>query len=783
VVSKDRNAAPRRAWGREAARFVNVRSVDVGPSVVSRATLSGMLHARLTLPLLLAAAVLAGGSALFAVRAIGPSDSTVVALSDRLAEPDLVISAVLDPRSGLRPGDVLRAIDGQPIDRVRQSPGPQAGDVVTYTVEREGSTEEIPVRLSGHWPTSDWAVRNWSALLLALSLLVMAVQVFRRRPNDPAAVSLLAIAGLGAVGVPAFVLGGQAVDLIYHRDLGWLAFGEFSLALMWAAWLLFVLVFPRPLRGLPVRRLVAVCAVLLVVVYGFYLLVCLPRAPSHTVALWRLIEMTFIPGYVLPAIIMAVVAARFVRARGSAAGRYLGWLLTAFTLGAVGYYLIWQLPVTLRATPLVGWNLVPLAFLPCVGTLAAAVLRFGLFDIKAVARRAVVYSTLTVAVVITYVGIVVATGSLVTTGPLLAPPLVATVMIAVLFQPVKDRVQRSVTRLLYGTRDEPYVALSRLGERLEHAAAGGAVLASVAGTVASALKVPYVAAELCAADGTILRRAENGRSTGGECAVLPAVSAGVLVGRLLVTPRDTEPGFATSELRLLTDLVRQAAPALQALQLTVELKESRWRLVRARAEERRRIQRDLHDGVGPSLAGLRMQIGAARAQLTQGATGQVASTLAEIERQLVDCAADVRQLLVALRSPLLDSLGLVGALRFQARRLGVDGSLAIVVEAPPDLPGLPAAVEEATLAIVSEAMTNAAKHATASQCVVTVTLGEHLEVVVSDDGRGIIAHPRDGIGMRSMRERADEIGGTCEVQSVAGSGTVVRATFPAVVSS
>lgn len=738
-----------------------------------------MPSARLVMPLVLVAAVLAGGAALFLARATGPSDGTVVALSDRLAGPGLVISAVLGESSGLRAGDVVQAVDGHPVDRMSGGIGPRPGQVLIYTVDRGGTVAKIPVRLADRWPWAEWMRRDWSALLLATCLIGVAVLVFRRRPTDPAAGALLAIATLGGVGVPAFVLGGQVVDLAYGRDLWWFAFGECCLAFMWAAWLLFVLVFPWPVRDAPVGRVVGLCAAMLVTVYGLYLAVVVPAAPSVAVASWRLIEMTFASGYVFPAVIVVVVVSRFVRARGTSARRYLGWLMAAFGVSGLGYYLIWQLPVTVRGAPLLDWDLVPLAFLPCVATLTAAVLRFGLFDIKAVARRAVVYATLTLAVAIGYIGIVAVVGSLVATGPLSVPSLVATVVIAVLFRPLKDRVQRSVSHLLYGTRDEPYVALSRLGERLENSStADDAVLTSVARTVATVLKLPYVAAELCSAEGTVLRRAEAGPRHSADCLALPAVSAGVLVGRLLVTPRATDSEFAPSELRLLTDLVRHAAPALQALQLTVELRESRQSLVRARAEERRRIQRDLHNGVGPALAGLRMQIGAVRSLLDGGAQETAAKTLTEIERQVVDCATEVRNLLVGLRSPLLDSLGLLGALRYQAHRLGVDGSLAIAVDAPDDLPRLPAAVEEATLAIVSEAMTNAARHAIARQCVVTVTVSDGLEVTVSDDGCGIPAEPASGIGLYSMRQRAEEIGGTCHIHRRSGGGTEVRAVFP-----
>lgn len=436
---------------------------------------------------------------------------------------------------------------------------------------------------------------------------------------------------------------------------------------------------------------------------------------------------------------------------------------------------------------MLGWDLVPLAFLPCVGTLAAVVLRFGLFDIKAVARRAFVYGALTVVVVVTYAGIVLAAGALVTTGPVLAPSLLATVVVAIAVQPLKDRVQRSVSRLLYGTRDDPYATLAKLGEQLENIAAGPDVLDTIVDTVAKALRVPYVATELYAADGTLLRRAERGVGGRGQCVELPAVAGGLAVGKLTVMPRGDETEFAASELRLLTDLARQSASALRAVQLTVELQVSRNRVVLAGAEERRRVQRDLHDGVGPSLAGLRMQVGAARAQLARGSRRAVAATLVEIERQVVDCTADVRHLLLALRSPLLDSLGLVGALRHQAQVLGTHADVALTVDLPASLPSMPAAVEEAILAIASEAMTNIVRHAHASRCVVTVTADTKVVLAVTDDGQGVTTPSRvgsgSGIGMSAMRQRATEIGGSCEVTSTAAGGTVVRATFPLIAAS
>ncbi len=734
---------------------------------------------RLIAPLLLVVVVLVAGVVIFAARMGSPSDGTVVMLSDRVPVAALQLSAVLDSSSGLRSGDIIVSLDGVPVDRGDRLRVRHFGDVVTYGVLRDGKPAEVSVTL-GPWPAREWALRNWPAATLALSLLILGVQVFRRRPIDPAARTLLAIGPLGSVGILSVMLGGQAVDLIGGHDLLWLVVGEVCLAGMWTAWLLFMIVFPEPLGGIRVRHWTALCVAVLVVTYGGYLLAVIPQSSTSALAQWRAMAVSLAPGYLFPLLILLGVVARFWVTRGTPAGPYLGWVLGAFALCSLLYYFVWQLPVAVRGEPLVSWEFVPLVGLPCSLTLGGAVLRFGLFDIKAVAGRSLVYAMLTVGVAVGYVAIVAALGSLVTTGPLLAPSLLATVVLAMLVHPLKDRLQRAVSRMLYGSRAEPSRALSQLGHELETAAAASAVLPTVAGTVAAALRIPYVAIELCAADGTVLRRAEVGSSHAAASVTLPAVAGGELVGRLLVTPRPPAREFANSELRLLTDLARQAAPALQALQLTVELQHSRERLVRTRAEERRRLQRDLHDGIGPSLAGLTMQTGAARALLDSGAAAPASAALAEIERQLTECAADLRQLLMALRSPLLDSLGLVGALRYQAKRFGVEEGPSIAVSAPPDLPALPAAVEETALAIASEAMTNVAKHAHASHCTVSITINEALEVRVIDNGCGIAAAPPIGIGLHSMHQRAADLGGSVRVSPLSAGGTKVLASLPLV---
>jgi len=210
---------------------------------------------------------------------------------------------------------------------------------------------------------------------------------------------------------------------------------------------------------------------------------------------------------------------------------------------------------------------------------------------------------------------------------------------------------------------------------------------------------------------------------------------------------------------------------------TVELQRARERLVAAREEERRRLRRDLHDGLGPALAGAALMVEAAENLLAVDPVA--ASDLLEHARaEIQGAVADVRRLVYALRPPALDELGLVGAVREQAERLSVGDHPHVAVEAPEGLDALPAAVEVAAYGIALEAMTNVARHADARTCVVRISVNGSLELEVSDDGQGLPSLYRAGVGMASMRERAEELGGTCEIERADGRGTCVRARLP-----
>jgi signal transduction histidine kinase len=217
--------------------------------------------------------------------------------------------------------------------------------------------------------------------------------------------------------------------------------------------------------------------------------------------------------------------------------------------------------------------------------------------------------------------------------------------------------------------------------------------------------------------------------------------------------------------------------AAHAVRLTSDLQRSRERLVTAREEERRRLRRDLHDSLGPTLAALALKATtvsdliptnpAAATQLSNELYADIRATVGEI-----------RRLVYALRPPRLDDLGLIEAIREAARQQSQPDGLQITVEAPERLPALPAAIEVATYRIVQEALANVARHAQAHACTIWLTLGEALQVEITDDGVGLPPEHHSGVGLLSMRERATELGGTCLIAGNAGGGTRVCARLP-----
>jgi signal transduction histidine kinase len=407
-------------------------------------------------------------------------------------------------------------------------------------------------------------------------------------------------------------------------------------------------------------------------------------------------------------------------------------------------------------------------------TAGIAILRHRLYDIDLIINRTLVYGALSAGVVGLYVLLVGALGALFQSSGNMVIALLATGLAAFLVQPLRARLQRAVNRLMYGERDDPYAVLSRLSQQLKTTLAPTAVLPTIAQVVAQTLKLPYVA--LALTHGNRLEIAAAYGRPAGDPVQLPLIYQAETVGQLLVAPRTPGEAFTPAERRLLEEIALQAGVAAHAVRLTADLQHSRERLITAREEERRRLRRDLHDGLGPQLASLTLTLAAAR-ELLRHDVDAADMLLQELAIHTQAAIADIRRVVYDLRPPALDDLGLVLALREQAAHYSQAG-LQITIDAPEQLPPLPAAVEVAAYRIVQEALTNVVRHAQAQTCAVCLTLSDAFDVEIHDDGVGLPPSGRAGVGLTSMRERTTELGGTCQIESVPGRGTCIHARLP-----
>jgi len=418
------------------------------------------------------------------------------------------------------------------------------------------------------------------------------------------------------------------------------------------------------------------------------------------------------------------------------------------------------------------------ALLPVV--LAVGILRHGLLDISVVVRRATLLTLVSLVLAALY-AVTVAVAATVTPDGSVLPAFIGAGVIAVSFSQVRGGVERLVARRLFGSRDDPYLALAALGSRVEAAPPSEKALQTVTDTICEELRIPWAAVDLDLDDGPVRVALTGIQVAGGEAFALQ--HRGVDLGRLLVGRRTPEEAFSDGEHRLLAALARQAGVLAHNATLTEALRRSRIVLLNAREEERRRIRADLHDGLGPTLATVALGLGAAGERLA--ADDDLGPLLGDLERELQTAIADVRALVYDLRPAALDDLGLVTALRRHAEavaRRTADSSrpLSVEVDAPETLPVLPAAVEVAAYRVALEALTNVARHARASWCGVALDTDElGLALTVADDGIGPGGDRFDpGVGVASMRERVEELGGRFRIEPRPGSGTVIRAWMP-----
>jgi signal transduction histidine kinase len=424
-------------------------------------------------------------------------------------------------------------------------------------------------------------------------------------------------------------------------------------------------------------------------------------------------------------------------------------------------------------------------------SIGISILRYRLWDIDIFINRSLVYGALIVSVIGLYMIVVGVAGALFQSVGNTLLAILATGLIAVLFHPLRQRLQRGINHLMYGDRDDPYVALSRLGRRMESTLAPDAVLPTVVTTVGDVLKLPYVAIylkqepdgyKIIAEAASPFLRSENGRivvpgmNTQGVC--VPLIHQGETLGYIVLGPRAPNEAFTSTDLRLLEDLAPQVSVAVHAVRLTADLQRSREQLVLAREEERRRLRRDLHDDLAPTLASLGLTASTAAALISTNPTTATA-LVKELQTEIRATVGNIRRLVYDLRPPTLDELGLLAAVRERAAQYtNAPGSVHITVDAPAELPTLPAAVEVAAYRIVQEALENVSKHSQARQCAIRLANHNGLEIEITDDGLGLPPNITPGVGLRSMRERAEELGGSCVIERCVNGGTRLLACLP-----
>jgi len=491
------------------------------------------------------------------------------------------------------------------------------------------------------------------------------------------------------------------------------------------------------------------------------------RGAAPTLEVIETAGMLLLFGAVVVAIAGLVVRMR--RSKGDER-QQVKWLLFAAVLLFVGGFFAMVAEGVFNELSFIGL-LVGMFALPLA--LTVALTKYRLYDIDLVVNRTLVYSILTAAVVVIYILIVGAMGALLQRRVGLVPALVATGIVAVAFQPLRRISQNAVDRLMFGQRRDPYAALANLAGRLGSTFDPSEVLPTIVGTVARSLKLSYAAIEVQQEGRNEVAASEGQPQPHMEST--PLIYQGEQVGRLIVAPRRGD-ALTPTDFRLLEDLARSAGAAVHAVSLTEELRRSRNELLVAREEERRRLRRDLHDGLGPELAGIALGLGAAL-NLSPADNPEARDLIAKLKSQADSATRSIRSLVDGLRPSALDELGLIEAVREKASAITARGGLAFEMNAPQQLPELSAAVEAAAMRIALEAVTNAVTHSRGTQCSITFRVGTELELEISDDGQGIADNARRGVGLSSMRERAEEVGGVATFDTN-GRGTTVRVHLP-----
>lgn len=715
-----------------------------------------------------------------------PSDGTVVWGSpltgaDRWGSTITVRDTYGDPL--LLPGDVLLAIGGEPVDRWlsgETSAGRSVGDTVSYHLQRieQGSPREYDRTVTlTTFPLGRALLADLPVVLAAALLLVSGSIAFFLRPALVAAWALLGSGSLVPVRLASSPWGLGAVDLAGGRGYWPHVAAEVVCALGLGLAVLAAATLRAPRGWLAHHPWVVPATVLLPFLgYAAWAAAAMVGAdgPARTQAL---LSVTAPALAVVVPTVLGILVLTYLRA-DSRQVRLAARLALMVLLAGIGLrLLLGDLPELVTGAPVLPWDVLLLLIVPPVlAGVVVALVGYRLDDIEPAVRRTVVQGAVAAVFGTTFV---VLAGTIGRAADVPIGALLTGGVAALLVLPLAVALQRGVRRQVYGDRELPRSVVAEL-RRLDASTPPSEALTETLTVLSRRLRLSHAAVEARGPYGDQSFVASVGEPRGGTPVAVDLVAGGASIGSLHLEADPIRDPFGRGDRRLLEDVGAQVGALVQAVLVSRELQRSRQELVTAREEERRRLRRDLHDGLGPSLATMAMRL-----ESTQDLVAVDPDRAAEMLGGLADLArddiAEVRRLVDGLRPAALDQLGLVSALRERAAQHELTvGSQGLVwrVEVEGDVEPLPAAVEVAAYRIVLEAVTNATRHSGARVC--TVTLRREcgrLRVRVQDDGAGMAEGRPAGVGLSSMGERAEELGGTCTITTDA-RGTLVEALLP-----
>jgi two-component system, NarL family, sensor kinase len=758
------------------------------PSWSGWASIQSRLPSWAGVPLLVAVVIMASLGWVILARGTSAADGTVTFPSAPYwSRRGVVVNELLPGSNGLRVGDCVVAVDGRRLeDLISNGPARvyHVGDVVRYDLRRSGAP--LNRDCSGPQATIEITLipyqfssilgEHASVLALACFMLALGAFLIAVRPRSGAPRALLVAACLYPFGVTEWPFGTQVIDLASGPRVWPFVIGDIANTLFWGALLLLATSLPR--QRLPPRSVVLGCFMLPVALYLLYLMITLPQQTSELGTLARLITVSLAAAYAVPILMVLALSVGYRSVEQTERRTAVRWVLIPLTLAVFAYFVLGQLPAAFTGRPLIPWTWLNGIFIVVLAAMTVSVVRNHLFEVQIVIRR----WGLRIAALLAGLAGVLALWRLMImphTNPsdwLIAASawiLTAALCISIVL------LNRILQRRLFGARVDSDLMIAALSPKTTPVVTDESGLTATLDALMHALRLAFVQLDLTmpGATGLSLSRGASQRPD----RVIPLYAGEVRVGQLSLAVRPGLEPLGRADKRLLDALTHVLASSAYNLGLQRALRSALAQAVTAREEERRRIRREIHDGIGPLLAAALLRTESAM-DLPAGCQGQ-AESLKKLHHLQKTALIDVRSLVEGLRPPALDHGGLLSALEQHAELSAgmiAPGSPAVSFEISGDLSILPAAVEVAAYRIAQEAISNATKHAGGQRITVRMTRADNgLTVEVEDDGIGVAAdtNPR-GVGLASMSERATELGGWCTNGHSPTGGTQVKAWFP-----